>query len=182
MGERLVEDLTAALGEQTVTVPGTAATETVLPRLADQLRQVLDQSKRVATEVEGILDAHPLAHALTSMPGFGVRTTARVLLDIGDGSAFPTAGHLAAYAGLAPITRRSGLSIRGEHPARGGNKTSNTPSSSPPSRACPTPSAEPTMTPNAPKENSRRVPGSPVSWVGTSVLAWWPNSDASGQT
>ena len=26
------------------------------------------------------------------------------------------------YAGLAPVTRRSGSSIRGEHPPRGGNK------------------------------------------------------------
>jgi transposase len=57
-----------------------------------------------------------------SMPGVGIRTTARLLLDIGDGSAFATAGHLAAYAGLAPVTRRSGSSIRGEHPSRGGNK------------------------------------------------------------
>jgi transposase len=30
-----------------------------------------------------------------------------------------TAGHLAAYAGLAPVTRRSGSSIRGEHPPQG---------------------------------------------------------------
>jgi hypothetical protein len=33
-----------------------------------------------------------------------------------------TYGHLAAYAGLAPVTRRSGSSIRGEHPSRAGNK------------------------------------------------------------
>ena len=38
------------------------------------------------------------------------------------GKDFPTAGHLAFYAGLAPVTRRSGTSIRGEHPPRGGNK------------------------------------------------------------
>ena len=56
------------------------------------------------------------------MPGIGVRTAARILLDVGDGSSFPTAGHLAAYAGLAPVTRRSGTSIRGEFPARSGNK------------------------------------------------------------
>ena len=37
-------------------------------------------------------------------------------------SQFPTAGHLAAYAGLAEVTRRSGTSIRGEFPARSGNK------------------------------------------------------------
>ena len=35
---------------------------------------------------------------------------------------FPTPGHLAAYAGLAPVTRRSGISIPGEHPPKGGNK------------------------------------------------------------
>ncbi len=56
------------------------------------------------------------------MPGIGVRTAARILLEVGDGTAFPTPGHLAAYAGLAPVTRRSGSSIRGEHPPRGGNK------------------------------------------------------------
>ncbi|MGH3505008.1 MAG: IS110 family transposase [Nocardioidaceae bacterium] len=122
MGERLVNDIMAALKEQSVTVPGTAAAESVLPRLATSLRQTLDQRKQVATEVERMLDAHPLARVLTSMPGFGVRTAARVLLEVGDGSAFLTPGHLAAYAGLAPVTHRSGTSIRGEHPARGGNK------------------------------------------------------------
>ncbi|MFV2028545.1 transposase, partial [Micromonospora sp. LOL_028] len=37
-------------------------------------------------------------------------------------TSFPTPGHLAANAGLAPVTRRSGTSIRGEHPPKGGNK------------------------------------------------------------
>jgi transposase len=121
-GEQLVTDLLAALDEQTVLVPGTAAAEKVLPRLADALAQVLAQRRQIAAEVERILDDHPLAPVLTSMPGVGVRTAARILLEVGDGTAFPTAGHLAAYAGLAPVTRRSGSSIRGEHPPRGGNK------------------------------------------------------------
>ena len=56
------------------------------------------------------------------MPGFGIRTAARVLPEIGDIAAFPTPGHLAAYAGLAPVTRRSGSSISGEHPPEGGSK------------------------------------------------------------
>ncbi|MQA36247.1 IS110 family transposase, partial [Modestobacter roseus] len=121
-GEQLVTDLLAALDEQTVVVPGSAAAEKVLPRLAESLAQVLTQRRQIAEEVEGILDAHPLAKVLTSMPGVGVRTAARILLEVGDGSAFPTSGHLAAYAGLAPVTRRSGSSIRGEHPPQGGNK------------------------------------------------------------
>jgi len=118
----LVEDLLTALGEQTVVVPGTAAAETVLPKLASSLRATLDQRAAIAAQVEQVLDAHPLAGVLTSMPGVGVRTAARILLEVGDASSFPTAGHLAAYAGLAPVTRRSGISIRGEHPPRSGNK------------------------------------------------------------
>lgn len=69
-----------------------------------------------------MLDAHPLSQVLTSMPGVGVRTAARILLEVGDGSSFPTSGHLAAYAGLAPVTRRSSTSIRGEHSPKGCNK------------------------------------------------------------
>jgi transposase len=122
MGANLVEQILAALGEQTVTVPGSQAAETILPRLANTLREVLRHRDQVATEVEGMLDAHPLAKVLTSMPGIGVRTGARILLEVGDATAFPTPGHLAAYAGLAPVTRRSGSSIRGEHPPKGGNK------------------------------------------------------------
>lgn len=56
------------------------------------------------------------------MPGVGIKTAATILLSIGDTSSFPTAGHLAAYAGIAPVTRRSGTSIKGEFPARSGNK------------------------------------------------------------
>jgi hypothetical protein len=63
MGTRLVEVVLTALDEQTVTVPDTAAAETVLPRLADSLRQVPHQRDQVAAEVERILDA-------TLLPGF----------------------------------------------------------------------------------------------------------------
>lgn len=118
----LVDQIMAALDQQTVTVPGTTAAETVLPQLAASLRDTLDQRAKLAAQVEQVLDAHPLAPVLTSMPGVGVRTAARILLEVGDASSFPSAGHLAAYAGLAPVTRRSGISIRGEHPPRSGNK------------------------------------------------------------
>jgi transposase len=82
----------------------------------------MTSAKQVAIQVEEILDAHPLAKVLISMPGLGIRTSARILLEIGDITAFPTPGHLAAYAGLAPVTRQSGSSIKGEHPPKGGNK------------------------------------------------------------
>jgi transposase len=56
------------------------------------------------------------------MPGIGVRMGARNVIGAGDGSAFPTAGHLAGYAGSAPATRSSGSSVRGEQLSRRGNK------------------------------------------------------------
>ncbi len=72
-----------------------------------------------------MLDPRLLTEVLISMLGFEIRTASRVLLKIGDITAFPTRGHLAAYAGLAPVTRRSGSAIRGEHPTKGGNKALN---------------------------------------------------------
>jgi transposase len=85
-------------------------------------RKLTAIAKAVAEQVEGILDAHPLAGVLTSMPGIGVRTAARILLEVGDATGFKSSGHLAAHAGIAPVTRSSGTSIKGEHPARTGNR------------------------------------------------------------
>ena len=115
MGARLVAEIYATLEAQTVVVPGSAAAETVLPKLADSLKETLQQRNTVGSDVERMLGAHPLSSLLISMPGVGVRTAARILLEVGDGSAFKSAGHLAAYAGIAPVTHRSGTSIRGEH-------------------------------------------------------------------
>ena len=120
---RLTEQIWDGLDAQTVVVPGTAAAERVLPGLAAQLLQLFDERERIARDVEEVLDAHPLAEILTSMPGVGVKIAARLLAEIGaDVSDFATAAHLAAYAGLAPVTRRSGTSIRGEHASRSGNR------------------------------------------------------------
>jgi transposase len=58
---------------------------------------------------------------LASMPGIGPRTGARILAEIGDGSAFASGAKLAAYAGLAPVTRQSGTSLNAETRSRRGN-------------------------------------------------------------
>ncbi|MGM0724615.1 MAG: transposase, partial [Actinomycetota bacterium] len=84
-------------------------------------RDVHAERGNLADELEARLEAHPLGSVLTSMPGLGVRTAIKILTIVGDGSAFPTAGHLAAYAGLAPVTRRSGTSIKGETRSQRGN-------------------------------------------------------------
>ena len=121
MGKALAKEIVQALSEQTVVVLGTQAASIVLPRLAQQLGALRRQRDEVAKEVERLVLAHPLYPVLTSMPGVGVRTAARLLIDVAS-RAFASAAHMASYAGLAPVTRRSGSSIRGEHPSRRGNK------------------------------------------------------------
>ncbi len=121
LAKTLPAKILAALDAQTVVVPGTPAFGRVIAGVAAQLRDVRAERDTLAAELEARLEAHPLAEVLTSMPGNGFRTALKILTIIGDGSAFPTAGHLAAYAGLAPVTRRSGSSIRGETRSQRGN-------------------------------------------------------------
>lgn len=121
MGHRLASEIMDALAAQTVVVVGTNAAAVVLPRLAEQLAALRRQRAEIAVLVEEIVEAHPLSIVLMSMPGVGVRTAARLLTEVA-GKHFESAGHLASYAGLAPVTRRSGSSIRGEHSSRRGNR------------------------------------------------------------
>lgn len=121
MFNRLSEQIMVALDEQHVVVIGTSAAGIVLPELAAMLAGIHDARAKVLARVEALVEAHPLHPVLTSMPAVGVRTAARILTDV-VGKNFPTAGHLASYAGLSPVTWRSGSSIRGDHASRRGNK------------------------------------------------------------
>lgn len=120
-GEAWADAIFEALGEQTVTVAGTDAAGIVLRQLATQLAQLRTARSEIFEQVEALVEAHPLHDLLTSMPAVGVRTAARIITEV-VGKHFETAGHLASYAGLTPVTWRSGTSIRGDHPSRKGNK------------------------------------------------------------
>ncbi|REE60936.1 transposase IS116/IS110/IS902 family protein [Streptomyces sp. 3212.3] len=122
MAARLVDDIFDALDEQTVIVPGTGTLDVIVPSLAKSLAAVHEQRRALEAQIETLLEAHPLSQVLTSMPGIGVRTAAVLLTTVGDGTSFPSAAHLASYAGLAPTTKSSGTSIHGEHAPRGGNR------------------------------------------------------------
>ena len=78
-------------GHQRSTAASSAAWPTSLPT-------VLAQRKTLRGELEALLAAHPLAEILTSMPGVGPRTAIELLRTVGDGSAFPSAAHIASYA------------------------------------------------------------------------------------
>jgi transposase len=121
MGARLVDEIQAALAAQTVTVPAEETAGRVIRELAEELDRLAARRDRLAEEIEQTFASHPQAPVLLSIPGIGARTGARILTEIGDINRFPTAGHLAAYAGLAPVTRQSGSSINGETRSRRGN-------------------------------------------------------------
>ncbi len=111
----------AALAAQDVTMPAEAATGRVIAELAGELDRVCSRRDALAAEIEEAFLSHPSGELLASMPGIGPRTGARILAEIGDGSAFANGSKLAAYAGLAPVTRQSGKSLNGESQSRRGN-------------------------------------------------------------
>jgi transposase len=121
MGERLAVDIIDALEKQTVTVVGTSAATIVLPQLAGMLAGIHEARTTVYAQVEALVEDHPLHQVLMSLPAVGIRTAARILTEVA-GKDFPTAGHLASYAGLTPVTWRSGSSIRADRASRKGNK------------------------------------------------------------
>jgi transposase len=121
MGARLVDDIQAALAAQTVTAPAEETAGRVIRELAEELDRLAARRDRLAADIEQTFTSHPQAPVLMSIPGIGARTGARILTEIGDVNRFPTPGHLAAYAGLAPVTRQSGRSLNGETRSRRGN-------------------------------------------------------------
>jgi len=87
--------------------------EQAMGRQALALLRQLDAACQSADDLEaaGIeaFNQHPDAGIITSFPGIGALTGARVLAEIGDDrSRFKDARGLKAYAGAAPITRASG--------------------------------------------------------------------------
>jgi hypothetical protein len=89
--------------------------EQAMGRQAIALLGQLDAACTAADDLEqAVIEAfeqHPEARIVTSFPGLGSLTGARVLAEIGDDrTRFHDAKGLKAYAGAAPITRASGKS------------------------------------------------------------------------
>jgi transposase len=118
---KVTTTIAAVLAAQDVTVPAEAATGRVISELAAELDRIAGRRDALAAEIEEAFLSHPSAELLASMPGIGPRTGARILAEVGDGSAFASGSKLAAYAGLAPVTRQSGTSLNAETRSRRGN-------------------------------------------------------------
>ena len=119
--QRLTDAIWGALDAQSVTVTAEATWCDTITELAADLDRICERRDQLATTIEDAFMDHPLGKVLASLCGFGPRTGARTLAEIGDPNRFADGGRLAAYAGLAPVDWQSGRSATVPRKPRGGN-------------------------------------------------------------
>ena len=121
LATKLTTQILTAVNTQTVTLPAETAWGQVIADLLGDLKQIQSQRRELATTIEQAYLQHPLGQILNTLSGFGPRTGARTLAEIGNPHRFLNRARLAAYAGLAPVNRRSGKSINRVSQHRGSN-------------------------------------------------------------
>jgi transposase len=105
-----------AAEQQTVALPGEAATAMLVKKIARQLldvdREVKDTDKLITSRFRD----HPQARIIESLPGMGPILGAQFLVATGGRplEAFAGPGRLASYAGLVPVPKDSGR-VTGNH-------------------------------------------------------------------
>lgn len=118
---KITAEIHAALAAQTVTLPAEETWGEVIADLIGDLDRIQRRRDELAVTIEEVFLSHPLGKVLVTLCGFGPRTGARTLAEIGDPHRFLNGSRLAGYAGLAPTDRRSGRSLNSAHQQRGGN-------------------------------------------------------------
>ena len=98
----------AAVKTQTMRLPGEEVAAGLIADLAREVIALDDRIKTTDADIEGRFRRHPLAEVITSMPGMGFRLGAEFLAAVGDPALIGSADQLAAWAGLAPVSRDSG--------------------------------------------------------------------------
>ncbi len=106
--QTLADKALTAAQAQHIAVPGETVTAEIIHALAHEALTGRDQLKTIDARIQAVLDNHPDAALIRSMPGMGATLTAEFLAITGGLDRYPTGDHLAAAAGLAPVLRQSG--------------------------------------------------------------------------
>jgi transposase len=93
---------------QSVVLAGQELTASIIAELASGILALDERLKALDARIEETFTEHPQAAIIQSMPGFGPFLGASLLVGASDLRAFPSAGHLAAAAGLVPVPNDSG--------------------------------------------------------------------------
>jgi len=107
----------AAQTQQTV-LAGQDVTASIVAELAGTILAQHERLKCLDQQIQDTFTQHPQAEVIESVPGFGPVLGASLLVAAGDLAAFPTAGHLAAAAGLVPVPNDSGRRAGNLHKPR----------------------------------------------------------------
>lgn len=83
--------------------------------LLTQLDLVEEQIRAFETRMQQVFAESPALRRLTSLPGVGKILGLVILLEVGDARRFPTAAHLASYAGTTPRVHATGGKTRLGH-------------------------------------------------------------------
>ena len=121
LADKVTDGIFDALDAQTVTLPAEETWGEVIADLLADLERIQTRRAELGKTIEEVFLSHPLGVVLVPLCGFGPRTGARTLAEIGDPQRFADGSALASYAGLAPTDWRSGRSINGAFQHRGGN-------------------------------------------------------------
>jgi transposase len=95
---------------ETMTLPPRAAAS--VAGLRRILTAVRAEATRADAEVQAAAATDPIATALQQIPGIGVVLSLMIRAEVGDIRRFPTAGHVASYAGLVPRVEASAGHVR----------------------------------------------------------------------
>lgn len=106
--DALADKALAAAAGQAISVPGERMTARLVRELAAEAQAARVRLVELDRELQEMLDRHPDAALIRSLPGMGVVLTAELIAEAGSLSRFRSADALAAAAGLAPVLRQSG--------------------------------------------------------------------------
>jgi transposase len=120
--EALADRALAAAAEQTIAVPAERITARLVKELAAEALATRTRVISLDRELDDLLDRHPDAALIRSLPGMGAVLTAELIAEAGSLSRFRSADALAAAAGIAPVLRQSGKTRFLRRPT-GGNKS-----------------------------------------------------------
>jgi transposase len=109
--------LTAARA-QSITLPGQDIAAAIIAELATNTLTLDQRLTDLDAQIAATFDQHPQAAIIASMPGLGPILGATLLVAAGELTAFPSAGHLAAAAGLVPVPNDSGRRTGNLHKPR----------------------------------------------------------------
>jgi transposase len=117
----ITENALQAAHAQQIAVPGEAIAADLIRGLAAEMLAARDQLTRIDKHIGGVLERHPDAALIRSLPGMGATLTAEFLAITGGIDRYPDGDHLAAAAGIAPVRKQSGK-VSYLRRARGGDK------------------------------------------------------------